>query len=125
MEISTSKFYRKKLLMVTSSREPIIAFSIMLLNVFLQVKKIYKNIIISFFANTNLDYYQVRFFFNVFSLEFEKIITRTYCINYLDFFNHKTLPKPLICICGQSNSFHAKLFLTAITVYHILTNNLY
>ena len=82
-----------------------------------KLKRYRENIIIFFFANTNLAYYQVCFF-NVFRLEFEKVTTRTCCINYLVFFNHKTLPKPLICICDQSNSCcHAKLFFSVITVH--------
>ena len=88
------------------------------LNVFLQVEKIYKeNITISFFVNTNLAYYQVCFFLMFLAWNLKNNHSNI-LHKLLRFLNHKTLPKPLICICGQSNSCsHAKLFLTAITVY--------
>ena len=65
------------------------------LHVFLQVKKIYKeNIIVSFLQTQTL--LTIKFVFsNVFSLEFEKIITQTYCINYLDFLTIKNLTQTL------------------------------
>ena len=93
-------------------------------NVFQQVKGINRDKNNKFFlTNTNLPHYQV-FLKKSFASQSEKPTIKNCWDESLSFLNYEIFSKPLICICGQSDScWHVKLICT--TIHQTVTNNFY